>query len=156
LSIDAKHAVFIFDACFSGSLLSMVRAVPEEINNKTARPVRQFFTSGNEQEKVPDKSIFKAQFVAALNGDGDLNGDGYVTGTELGSFLQKNVALYSRETQHPQYSTIRNPYLDKGDFVFILPETNDSSQVSGGAGNKPSAPVWTPGGPDPETGRKER
>ena len=150
LSIDAKHAVFIFDACFSGSLLSMVRAVPEEINNKTARPVRQFFTSGNEKEKVPDKSIFKAQFVAALNGEGDLNRDGYVTGTELGSFLQKNVAVYSRETQHPQYGTIRNPYLDKGDFVFILPETNGSGRVSGASTNKPSASVWTAGGPDPE------
>ncbi|NWH06904.1 SUMF1/EgtB/PvdO family nonheme iron enzyme [Desulfobacter latus] len=150
LSIDAKHAVFIFDACFSGSLLSMVRAVPEEINNKTAKPVRQFFTSGNEKEKVPDKSIFKAQFVAALNGEGDLNRDGYVTGTELGSFLQKNVARYSRETQHPQYGTIRNPYLDKGDFVFILPETNGSGRISGGSTNNPSTPAWTAGGPDPE------
>ncbi len=150
LGIDAKHAVFIFDACFSGSLLSMVRAVPEEIGNKTARPVRQFFTSGNEKEKVPDKSIFKAQFVAALNGEGDLNRDGYVTGTELGSFLQKNVAVYSRETQHPQYGTIRDPYLDKGDFVFILPKKNASGQVLESGSNKPSALVWTAGGPDPE------
>ncbi|WP_020585240.1 hypothetical protein [Desulfobacter curvatus] len=150
MSIDAKHAVFIFDACFSGSLLSMVRAVPEEIGNKTARPVHQFFTSGNDKEKVPDKSIFKAQFVADLNGEEDLNRDGYITGTELGSFLQKNVAVYSWETQHPQYGTIRNPYLDKGNFVFILPETNDSSRVSGGDANQPSAPVWTAGGPDPE------
>lgn len=123
--IDAKHAVFIFDACFSGSLLSMVRAVPEKIGKKTAQPIRQFLTSGNETEKVPDKSIFKREFVTALNGAADLNKDGYVTGTELGRFLQEKVTKYSRGTQHPQFGTIPHPELDKGDFVFILPGKKD-------------------------------
>ena len=69
---------------------------------------------------MPDESIFRKQFVAALNGDGDMNSDGYVTGTELGEFLYDTVANYSKGTQHPQYGKIRDPNLDKGDFVFKL------------------------------------
>jgi hypothetical protein len=44
-----------------------------------------------------------------------------VTGTELGTFLQYKVINYSYETQHPQFGKIRNPNLDKGDFIFVLP-----------------------------------
>ena len=120
MSIDAKHALFIFDSCFSGSLFALSRAVPEHISYKTAKPVRQFITSGSADEKVPDASIFRQQFIAALGGEGDLNGDGYLTGAELSEFIFKNVVNYSRGAQHPQYGKIRNPNLDKGDFVFRI------------------------------------
>jgi hypothetical protein len=43
-----------------------------------------------------------------------------VTGVELGEFLQKTVVNYSKGSQHSQYGKIRNPNLDKGDFVFSL------------------------------------
>ena len=116
--IHSKHALFLFDACFSGSLFALSRAVPEIISYKTALPVRQFITSGSADETVPDESIFRAQFVRALQGEADHNRDGYLTGTELGEFLQNTVVNYSYNSQHPQYGKIRNPNLDKGDFVF--------------------------------------
>lgn len=119
--IQSKHAIFLFDSCFSGSIFSLTRAVPENISYKTAQPVRQFLTSGSADEQVPDESIFRQQFIAALEGDGDLNDDGYVTGAELGQYLQDNVVNYSKGAQHPQYGKIRHPSLDKGDFVFQLP-----------------------------------
>ncbi len=119
--ILSKHALFLFDCCFSGSIFSLSRAVPDVISYKTALPVRQFITSGSADEKVSDESIFNRQFVSALEGEGDLNGDGFVTGAELGQFLQDKVINYSRNTQHPQYGKIRDPNLDKGDFVFQLP-----------------------------------
>jgi hypothetical protein len=118
--IRSKHALFIFDSCFSGSLFALSRAIPENISYKTAKPVRQFITSGSADEKVPDTSIFRRQFVAALNGEGDTDGDQYITATELGEFLQKSVVNYSHNAQHPQYGKIRNPNFDKGDFVFAL------------------------------------
>jgi len=125
----SKHALFLFDACFSGSLFSVNRAIPEIISYKTAQPVRQFITSGSAEETVPDKSIFREQFVQALTTDyADANKDGYLTGTELGKFLQDNVVNYSRNTQHPQYGKIRNTYLDKGDFVFVLNPSNNLSK----------------------------
>ena len=120
LQIDSKHALFLFDSCFSGSLFALSRAVPENISYKTARPVRQFITSGSADEQVQDTSIFASQFVDALSGEGDLDKDGYVTGTELGEFLQGRVVNYSKGAQHPQYGKIRHPNLDKGDYVFKL------------------------------------
>nr|VFJ65367.1 MAG: Formylglycine-generating enzyme, required for sulfatase activity, contains SUMF1/FGE domain [Candidatus Kentron sp. FW] len=131
LGIDAKHALFLFDSCFSGSLFAINRAVSEHISAKTAKPVRQFITAGTDQETVPDKSIFRRQFVAALAGEGDVNEDGYLTGAELGEFLQEKVVNYSRGSQHPQYGKIRNPHLDKGDFVFVL-EKEPPLRVAGG------------------------
>ena len=120
--IQAKHALFVFDACFSGSLFALSRAAPQIISYKTSQPVRQFITSGSANEEVPDESIFRAQFVRALQGEADSDQDGYVTGAELGEFLQTTVVNYSHAAQHPQYGKIRNPNLDKGDFVFKLPE----------------------------------
>ena len=116
--IESKHALFLFDSCFSGSIFSLSRAVPENITYKTSKPVRQFITSGSADETVPDESIFCSQFISALEGESDLNKDGYVTGVELGEFLQGTVVNYSKGSQHPQYGKIKHPRLDKGDFVF--------------------------------------
>jgi hypothetical protein len=128
--IKSKHALFLFDACFSGSIFSTSRAIPEIISYKTTQPVRQFITSGSAEETVPDKSIFQSQFIRALNGEADANKDGFLTGTELGDFLQSTVVNYSYGSQHPQYGKIRNPNLDKGDFVFVLgTSTQPGNQV---------------------------
>ena len=118
--IQSRHALFMFDSCFSGSIFALSRAIPENISYKTSKPVRQFITAGAADEEVPDESIFRDQFVAALEGEADMDKDGYVTGVELGEFLQAKVTNYSRGSQHPQYGKIRNPHLDKGDFVFQI------------------------------------
>ena len=118
--MQAKHALFLFDSCFSGSLFDLTRAPPEHISSKTARPVRQFITSGSADERVPDRSVFRQQLVAALAGEGDSDDDGYITGVELGEFLFRKVVNYSKGTQHPQYGRIKDPILDQGDFVFQL------------------------------------
>ena len=125
--IESKHAMFIFDACFSGSLFNLTRAIPEIISYKTTQPVRQFISSGTEDEEVSDESIFRKQFVDAISSsNADFNEDGYLTGTELGRFLQSSVINYSNDTQHPQYGKIDNPALNKGDFVFKLLSESDS------------------------------
>ncbi len=120
LEIEAKHVLFMFDSCFSGSVFSLSRAIPQDIQERTAKPVRQFITSGSADQEVPDQSIFRRQFTEALAGEGDLNGDGFVTGSELGLFLEEKVTNYSRRSQTPQYGKIRHHRLDKGDFVFVL------------------------------------
>ena len=138
--IQSKHALFMFDACFSGSVFTPSRGVPEVITYKTTKPVRQFITSGSANETVPDKSIFRREFIAALSGEADYNKDGFVTGTELGDFLQTQVINYSRNSQHPQSGKIQNPNLDKGDFVFVLtpPSSTSSSSSSVTVEEKPS------------------
>jgi hypothetical protein len=119
LRIRAKHVLMLFDSCFSGSLFALVRAVPEDITEKSNLPVRQYITAGREDEQVPDRSMFKRCFLLALEGDADLTGDGYITGTELGMYLSDRVVNYTHRRQHPQYGKINNPDLDRGDFVFV-------------------------------------
>ncbi len=142
--IQSKHALFLFDSCFSGSLFATTRSISDLINYKTARPVRQFITSGSADESVPDRSIFREQFVSALEGEADANRDGYITGTELGEFLQDRVINYSRNAQHPQYGKIRNPNLDKGDFVFMLPQPLNVKGLASSAMKQPSPPPVQP------------
>jgi formylglycine-generating enzyme required for sulfatase activity len=137
--LQAKHAMFVFDACFSGSLFTSTRAVPAIINYKTTLPVRQFITSGSADEMVPDKSVFGEQFIRAINGEADMDKDSYVTGSELADFLQSTVVNYSRNSQHPQYGKIRSPNLDKGDFVFPLNQ-EESTMTSPAPVSKPYEP----------------
>ena len=120
LRIRSKHVLMLFDSCFSGSLFSLVRAVPEDISEKSTFPVRQYITAGREDEAVPDRSMFKRCLLLGLQGDADLTRDGYITGSELGLYLSDKVVKYTRGRQHPQYGKINNPDLDRGDFIFVL------------------------------------
>jgi len=119
LKIRSKHVLMLFDSCFSGSLFGLVRAVPDDITEKSNLPVRQYITAGREDEPVPDKSIFKRSFLIGLEGDADLTGDGYITGSELGMYLSDKVVNYTNGRQHPQYGKINNPNLDRGDYIFM-------------------------------------
>ena len=122
--ILARHALFIFDSCFSGTILNARDQLnrPESISDSVRYPVRQFITAGRAGEIVPDHSDFKQAFLDLLEGRADEPfPDGYITGEELGYYLKHQVPVYN-PTQHPQYGRIRNPKLDKGDFVFVLPK----------------------------------
>lgn len=130
--IQSQHVLFMFDSCFSGSIFDVTRSgrTPNHIRAKTAQPVRQFITSGDAEEEVPDQSIFRREVVAALNGNADSDQDGYITGTELGEYLHKQVVNYSHRSQTPQHGKIRNRHLDKGDFVFVLPRPSVAERAS--------------------------
>jgi len=120
LKVKSKHMLALFDSCFSGSLFALSRAAPTDISEKSAKPVRQFMTAGGANETVPDRSIFKVCFLQGLDGEADYNRDNYITGSELGLYLQTKVVNYTKGSQHPQFGKINNPYLDKGDFIFVL------------------------------------
>ncbi len=124
--IRSKHVLFMFDSCFSGSILNFRdHVVPKQISESIKYPVRQFITAGRAKEPVPDQSVFKKVFLNLIEGrSGDPIPDGYITGEELGLYLKSKVPEYNR-FQHPQYGKIKDPELDLGDFVFVLepPET---------------------------------
>lgn len=119
--IESKHALFVFDSCFSGSVFHPTRAIPDVVQEKSAYPVRQFITSGAADQVVPDYSTFRRSFVSAITGQAGIGKDGYLTGSQLGAFLEEKVTNYSRRTQTPQYGKLQDPNLDRGDFIFALP-----------------------------------
>ena len=122
--IQARHVLFIFDSCFSGTILNAARSQeqPENISHSVRQPVRQFITAGRANEGVPDKSVFKQAFLNLIGGSARQPvPDDYITGEELGFYLKHQVPLYNKG-QHPQYGKINDPNLDQGDFVFVLPK----------------------------------
>ena len=122
--ILARHILFMFDSCFSGTILNVQDRFtsPEIISDRVKQPVRQFITAGRANEQVPSHSVFKQEFLDLIQGKAaDPLPDGYITGAELGAHLATTVPQYNNGAQHPQYGKIMNPNLNKGDFVFVLP-----------------------------------
>lgn len=119
--VKSNHVLMLFDSCFSGTMFTARSATPQIITEKTTQPVRQFITAGDADEPVPDKSVFKSSLLKGLGeGFADLNSDGYITGEELGIYLEYEVVDCSRGHQHPQHGKIANNKLNRGDFVFAL------------------------------------
>ena len=129
--LESNHALFLFDSCFSGTIFK-TKALPDTpplISNLTSRPVRQFITAGDAGEQVPAKSVFTPAFIEAIEyGTGDLNKDGYVTGSELGMHLQSVVSNSVHQT--PQYGKITDFDLSRGDFVFATLNRSTVSVLS--------------------------
>ena len=68
--IQARHVLFIFDSCFSGTILNASRnqEQPKNISYSVRQPVREFITAGRANESVPDKSVFKQAFLNLIGG----------------------------------------------------------------------------------------
>ena len=101
----SKHVLSIFDSCFSGTVFqARASATPKAITKKTTKPVRQFITSGDAGQQVRDDGSFREYFIRALNGEerADFNNDGYVTGEELGLFLNQQMSALTRAAQTPK------------------------------------------------------
>jgi len=140
--IEAKHALFLFDSCFSGMIFKS-KSLPTppqtspQIKNAMKLPVRQFITAGSADNAVPAKSIFTPAFVDALkHGWGDINEDGYILGTELGLYLNQKVPESSPQ-QIPQYGKIPDYDLSRGDFVFFL----DKKRINGKPRTSKKSPI---------------
>ena len=144
----AKHVLFLFDSCFSGTVFkakSLPKA-PPHITRTTKLKVRQYLTAGSAGESVPAKSVFTPVFIDALTyGLGDLNKDGYISGTEMGLYLQQKVPQYAYQT--PQYGKINDYELSRGDFVFV---------VSAGGSGAGSGDVISGSGKENDEARKLR
>lgn len=128
--VESRHALFVFDSCFSGTIFTSKSAsmVPiargAEANDrwrfltgKSAQAVRQFISAGGPKETLPAKSIFLPLLRKALDGEASNSRDGYVTGKEIGLWLEQQVPSYN-PNQNPQSSVIRVPNLSFGDMVF--------------------------------------
>lgn len=125
--IQSKHALFIFDNCFSGKLVSRSPIiVPNQINEKVGGAVRQFLTSGTSEQEVPDESGFRRAFVRGLKGEADENNDGYTTASELAVFIK---GILYEENQSPQYGKINDANLNIGDFTFAKPTAKSGCAV---------------------------
>jgi formylglycine-generating enzyme required for sulfatase activity len=116
----SRHVLYMFDSCFSGTLLNFrSQTKAAKVSQRVQYPVRQFITAGDANEEVPDTSYFKQVFLDLIEGRVEEPfKDGYITGEELGFYLSSKVPYYF-DSQHPRFGKIKNPKLDKGDFIFL-------------------------------------
>jgi outer membrane protein OmpA-like peptidoglycan-associated protein len=138
--LSARHALFLFDSCFSGSIfLSRSSVTSPDSRGSTAnerlsffrgaslKPVRQFIAAGGPKEELPATSVFVPLFIEGLDGRASRNNDGYITGKELGLWLEQTLPRY-RQNQNPHSGVIRQPELSFGDMVFQLPARGQPPQ----------------------------
>lgn len=137
-SMTAKHILFVMDACYSG--LGLTRGGNGNYLRDNARRIgRQMLTAGGADQLVADggpngHSVFTWALLQGLDGKGDLNGDGFITGSELAAYVAPAVANASQQT--PAFGSL--PGSEGGEFVFELPAQTeflnaDTSQLSNDA-----------------------
>lgn len=133
-ALPVRQALFLFDSCFSGAIFNGrgEQVVPLPLRVPASSPTRQFITAGSEDEVVPARSKFAPVFVDALRERrGDLNRDGYVTGSELGLHLRQELPKYTAQT--PQFGRHPDRRFAKGDFLFSLNDISAPSYNSASA-----------------------
>ena len=139
----SKHVFTVFDSCFAGTIFNVARsAIPPAITRVTAEPVRQFLSSGDAGQEVSDDGTFAKLFIEALEGRSraDANGDGYLTGSEIGAHVTYRLSNATSNRQTPRSGKLRSTKFDKGDFVFQL----------AALGAAPKAPAPSAGGGNAE------
>lgn len=138
---EARHQFFIMDACYGGriGLKGVASAVPVErpdyLAAVTRRTARQYLTAGGPNEQVRDGgpygySYFTGYLLEALEaGLADVNGDGYVTASELAAYLTPRAAAWN---QTPGAGTL--PGHGQGEFVFRVPPRRTATRGTAGGG----------------------
>ena len=121
-SLNAKHVLFVMDACYSGLGLTRGGGSEAFLRDNARRIGRQMLTAGGADQLVADggpggHSVFTWTLLQALNGKADLNGDGLITATELAAYVAPAVASVSQQT--PAFGSL--PGSEGGEFVFQLP-----------------------------------
>ena len=121
----AKHMLFFVDACYGGLAAVSTRSLsvntPNYIDKITQENARQIITAGGKDEKVLEKdewehSAFTKNILLGLKDKkADQNHDGYITGSELGLFLQEKVSIDTENYQTPQ---VRRLTTHEGEIIF--------------------------------------
>ncbi len=120
-NLPAKHIFFVMDSCYSGLGLTRGASSRNFLKENARRVARQMLTAGGADQMVVDggpggHSIFTWTLLQGLAGKGDLNGDGFITATELAAYVSPAVSSVSRQT--PAFGSL--PGSEGGEFVFEL------------------------------------
>lgn len=137
------HVMLVLDSCFAATIFSSTRSSVTRARELEMRnPTRQIITSGGPGQPVADDGKFARFFADAISGkatskgkNADSNGDGYLSGTELGFYLAQQAEtslqkpqygkLPSANTRLPDYAKgidVGRSNFEEGEFFFMMPE----------------------------------
>jgi hypothetical protein len=137
-TIKAKHIYYVMDCCYGGLLLRggmdrkepVMKADYNFLKSLAKNSVRQVLTAGGKGQPVLDgglagHSVFTGRFIQGLEGEADINEDGFITAEELNFFVRQRVyadvddivrghPIYRDVEQTPQYGK----WFGEGEFIF--------------------------------------
>ncbi len=118
----SKHLLLLIDAGLRGweitapQQLSLEgRLSPEDDTEKRAV---QVLTAANKDEAIERGSgqdPFVQAVVAGMRGSADLNKNGWVMASELGTYVKREVEAVTKSAQHPQYAQLEGD----GDVILV-------------------------------------
>ena len=118
----SKHTLFLFDSAVRGWEISSTQALslegrsaPEEDTEKRAVQVLTAADKGESAVRVQDHSLFVQALVKALSGEADLDKNGWLMASELGRYVNRQVADQTKDAQHPVFTQIEGD----GDTIMI-------------------------------------
>lgn len=123
----AHHQLFLIDSCYAG-LIHTRAANPDEpsdpkyIQNLNERDSREVLAASGQDQETPDSgfdgrdSYFVNALLEALSGQADYNRDGYITFSELETYV---VTRASNRYSTPAYGAF--PGSGGGEFIFNSP-----------------------------------
>lgn len=127
--LPARHILVILDSCHSGFALGEAMRIYKSANryerDLSNRISRKVITSARREQlaldggPIPGHSLFTGTLVDGFNwGKADLDGNGLITSSELGLFIQQKVGQASESRQTPDFGSF---YLDdRGEMVISL------------------------------------
>ncbi len=121
-AIPAKHVFFVMDSCYSGLALTRGAGVARSENylrEISRRASRQMLTAGGADQQVADNgpnghSVFTWALLQGLEGQADLNNEGFITASELAAYVGPAVSAIGRQT--PAFGSLSGS--EGGEFIF--------------------------------------
>jgi uncharacterized caspase-like protein/predicted transcriptional regulator len=121
--LKAKHVLYLMDSCYSGLGLTRSGAIPpserDYLRKITTRKAHQMLTAGSKGEQSQEEGahgVFTKYVLEALDGAADRDEKGYITFSDMASYVKPKVSRYTGTKQVPQYGSIDG----EGEFVFVL------------------------------------
>ena len=123
--LRARHIYYAMDSCYSGlGLQRGLHLTPrtlDYIEKITSRRAVQMITAGQEGEVAIERGgfgVFTTFLLRALDGEADFDGNGYVTASEIGAYVPRQVNMASGSRQTPKWGTLEG----SGEVVFSVPD----------------------------------
>ena len=127
--LPLRHLLVILDACHSGIALGSLNrwrgdGCTAALDRLGARRSRRVITSAQDDQRamdsgpLPGHSLFTGCLLEALC-DGLVAPGEHFTGSQLGMYLQRRVAAYSRSSQTPDFGTLEQD--QRGELILQMP-----------------------------------
>jgi hypothetical protein len=131
--LAAKHVLVILDACYAGfalgSAMKIYRSAGRYEADLASRVSRKVITSARRDQPaldngpVADHSLFTGTMIDGFNwATVDVDGNNFVTSSELGLYLQQRVGQSSDSQQTPDFGSFQLD--DRGELVISLGRDN--------------------------------